>query len=163
MTAFLARWEKEFKMDRAVNLTDGEEWSAASDDEQDVVFESRPVREVRGQGAAAFRIEREAEPRKAEWKSSLLLVQEACEAIKASEERVEALESELEALNTQHRDAFLQMKARLVSAEDQIKAAHARAKAFEERALEAEAWLTRLNQAIVSGFGGSIRREKQGR
>jgi len=90
--------------------------------------------------------------RKKEWASALALVQEACESIRFSEERVEELERELEQAAIQSRDDLKQMLARLHAAQEEIQAANARADAAEARALEAEGWLGRLNQAIVEGF-----------
>lgn len=92
------------------------------------------------------------EPKSSEWASTLLLVQEACESIRISEERVEALERELEQAAINSRDDLKQMLVRFQSAQEEIKNANARAKAFEARALEAENWLGRLNEAIVDGF-----------
>jgi predicted S18 family serine protease len=149
-------------MSRVMNVIENEAWddSESRDQAQPANVEPRFHREA-AQLKAPYRFERgEEDPRKAEWSSTLLLVQEACEAIKASEDRVEALESELEAANARYREGSLQMVARLNAAEEEIKAANARAKAFEARAAEAEAWLTRLNQAIVNGFGNSIKRDK---
>ncbi|MBP0437591.1 hypothetical protein [Tianweitania sediminis] len=149
-------------MSRAVNVVGNDAWegTASSEASQEMDYEPRQVREASVAAKPTYRFEREDEPRKPEWASSLLLVQEACEAIKASEERVQVLELEIEAMNAAHRDASIQMAARLNSAEEEIRAANQRAKAFEARAIEAETWLTRLNQAIVNGFGGSIKREK---
>ncbi|MCG6114224.1 MAG: hypothetical protein MEQ84_03410 [Mesorhizobium sp.] len=93
------------------------------------------------------------DPRKKEWASTLLLVQEACEAIKASEERVEGLERELEMANVQAREQQRQLNAKLNAAQQEILASNARAKVLETRAQEAEAWLARLSDAIVVGFG----------
>ncbi len=92
-----------------------------------------------------------------EWAATLVLVKEACESIRISEERVEALENELEQLTLQSRDDLKKMLARYQAAQEEIKAATARAKAFEARAVEAESWLGRLNEAIVDGFGRQAR------
>jgi hypothetical protein len=161
-SASFVRWEQEFKMNRAVNIVGNETWenAASGEGEKPTSFEPRNLREPASQGKGSYRFERDEEPRKAQWNSSLLLVQEACEAIKSSEERVQSLENEIEAMNAAHRDASLQMAARLSGAEEEIKAANMRARAFEARAIEAEAWLTRLNQAIVNGFGNNLSRDK---
>lgn len=92
-----------------------------------------------------------------EWAATLVLVKEACESIRISEERVEALENELEQLTLQSRDDLKKMLARYQAAQEEIKSATARAKAFEARAIEAESWLGRLNEAIVDGFGRPTR------
>ena len=161
-TASFARWEQEFKMSRAVNIVGNETWenSASGDGDKPAGFEPRSLREATSQVKGSYRFERDEEPRKAQWNSSLLLVQEACEAIKSSEERVQSLEHEIEAMNAAHREAALQMAAQLNGAEEEIKAANARARAFEARAIEAEAWLSRLNQAIVNGFGKTVNRDQ---
>jgi septal ring factor EnvC (AmiA/AmiB activator) len=144
-------------MSRAVNIVGSDAWTSTGEAAQPAAPESRQVREMPVRAPVEYRFEREPDTRKSEWNSSLLLVQEACEAIKASEDRVQALESELEALHAKHRDTVMQMKARLQSAEEEIKAANAQANALEARAVEAEAWLARLNQAIMNGFGGIAR------
>jgi hypothetical protein len=156
-----ARWDEEFRMNRAANSVGNETWESTASAEADkpASFEPRPLRDVTPQVKSSYRSERDEEPRKAQWNSSLLLVQEACEAIKSSEERVQSLESEIEAMSIAHREASLQMAAQLNGAEEEIKAANARARAFEARAIEAEAWLSRLNQAIVNGFGKTIPRD----
>ena len=86
------------------------------------------------------------------------LVKEACESIRISEERVAVLESELEQVSLQSRDDLRKMSARFAAAQEEIKTANARAKAAEARAVEAENWLTKINEAIRQGFGPHIRR-----
>ena len=150
-------------MSRAVNVVGNETWdgnAAGEGDKAATAIEPRTLRDATPQVKSTYRFEREEEPRKAEWNSSLLLVQEACEAIKSSEERVQSLENEIEAMNAAHREAALQMAAQLNGAEEEIRAANTRARAFEARAIEAEAWLSRLNQAIVNGLGKTINREQ---
>ena len=129
--------------------------------------EIAPLRDGRGQSrpdpAAALAALQGGEDsaKKKEWASALLLVQEACDSIRFSEERVEALERELEQAVVQSRDDLKQMVSRLQTAQNEIEAANARADAAEARAHEAENWLARLNEAIVEGFGRLSHREER--
>jgi hypothetical protein len=121
----------------------------------------RKLREVPSAPAPRSRPASEEEPRKRDWAAALALVQEAGEAIRFSEQRVEALERDLEMAAVQKRDEQRQLSGRLQSAQEEIQAANARAKAFEARALEAEAWLLRLQEAIISELGPYAGPEKR--
>ena len=94
---------------------------------------------------------------KKEWASALLLVEEACESIKSSEERVEALERELHVAETRAREIQTEATKRLEAAQSEIELLRAMNAKLETRATEAEEWLKRLNDAIVSKFGGASR------
>ena len=86
-----------------------------------------------------------AKPDKRNWSSTLDLIHEATTAIRISEERATELELELQRTVTQaiERERFLEQK---------IAATEARAELAEGRAKEAEEWLNRLHEAVVSGF-----------
>lgn len=91
-----------------------------------------------------------------EWAASLALVEEACETIRLSEQRIEELERELEQTVIQSRDNLKQMLKRIEASQEETQAASMRAQAAEARAAEAEEWLARLNSAIVKGFGSAM-------
>ncbi|RFC65155.1 hypothetical protein DYI37_04705 [Fulvimarina endophytica] len=93
-----------------------------------------------------------------DWAATLELVQEACESIRFSEERVAALENELEQVSLQSRNDLRAMNGRLAAAQDEIKAANLRAKLAEKRAQDAENWLVKINEAVRQGFGPYVNR-----
>jgi len=138
--------------ENSANTVSIEAWNA-TEMAQDRKADTTPPRAPGAVRPIALKYSSEEDSRRKEWASSLLLVQEACEAIKASEERVESLERELELAVFEAREEQRQMTARLNAAQDEVLSANARAKSLEARAQEAEAWLRRLNDAIVAGFG----------
>ena len=149
--------------ENASQVRDDDAWNEHDEslDEQalDRAGTERALREIAGvAGMGAANAANNGDRMKAnEWAATLVLVKEACESIRISEERVEALENELEQLTLQSRDDLKKMLARYQAAQEEIKAATAKAKAFEARAVEAEGWLGRLNEAIVDGFGRQSR------
>lgn len=147
-------------VDSSANGISVDSWSASDhvDDRKMDTKQSRPSAAAR---PLALKYSNEEEPRKKEWASSLLLIQEACEAIKASEERVESLERELEMAVFQARDEQRQTNAKLISAQEEVISANNRARTMEIRAQEAEGWLRRLNDAVVEGFGKQIKPDDQ--
>lgn len=90
-----------------------------------------------------------------DWSSALDLVQEACEAIRISEERVQDLERQGQQASLQAREDIKALQLQIQAGERRAQAAEARATKAEARALEAESWLARLHDAIVMGFGRS--------
>lgn len=88
-----------------------------------------------------------------DWSSALDLVQEACEAIRISEERVQDLERQGQQASQQAREDIKALQLQIQAGERRAQAAEARATKAEARALEAESWLARLHDAIVMGFG----------
>jgi hypothetical protein len=147
-------------VESSVNTVSGDSWNAA-DHVSERTLDAKQSRSSVATRPVALKYASDEDPRKKEWASSLLLIQEACEAIKASEERVESLERELEMAAFQTREEQRQTTAKLNSAQDEVLAANARAKAMEARAQEAEGWLRRLNDAIVDGFGKQNKPEDQ--
>ncbi len=141
---------------------DDNSWSGHDEDQEQALDRAgteRALREIAGvSGLNAANVANNGDRLKTnEWAATLVLVKEACESIRISEERVEALENELEQLTLQSRDDLKKMLARYQTAQEEIKAATTKAKAFEARAIEAESWLGRLNEAIVEGFGRQTR------
>lgn len=95
--------------------------------------------------------------RKRDWSSALDLVQEACEAIRISEERVLELERQNQQSSFQSREDIKALQSQLQVSERRAQAAEARAARAEARALEAESWLARLHDAITMGFGSNAK------
>ena len=87
-----------------------------------------------------------------DWSSSLDLIHEATEAIRISEERAVDLEQELGRLTAQTQERARLLEAQVAAAERRTEKAEERTRMAEKRAGEAEAWLTRLHDAIVAGF-----------
>lgn len=97
-------------------------------------------------------IERPPEKRAAggrDWGAALDLIAEAAEAVRLAEDRTVAAEQYNQQLTQFYKD---QSKV----AEAKIAAAEKRAEAAELRAAEAEEWLGRLHDAIVTGFKGVV-------
>ena len=86
-----------------------------------------------------------AKPDKRNWSSTLDLIHEATTAIRISEERAAELEIELKRTVAQaiERERLLEQK---------VAATEARAELAESRASDAEEWLARLHDAVVTGF-----------
>lgn len=95
--------------------------------------------------------------RKRDWSSALDLVQEACEAIRISEERVLELERQNQQSSFQAREDIKALQLQLQASERRAQAAETRATRAEARALEAESWLARLHDAITMGFGSNAK------
>lgn len=87
-----------------------------------------------------------------DWSSALDLIQEATEAIRISEERSHDLEQEMQQMAAQARERTRLLEAQIAMAERRTEKAEERARHAEKRASEAEEWLSRLHDAIVTGF-----------
>ncbi|MBX9931610.1 MAG: hypothetical protein K2Y56_08745 [Methylobacterium sp.] len=85
-------------------------------------------------------------PGRRDWSSALDLIHEATAAIRISEERSSELEAELQR-------TVVQALERAKFLEAQIAVAENRAMLAEQRASDAEEWLARLHDAVVTGFG----------
>ena len=97
-------------------------------------------------------IERQPDKRAAEgrdWGAALDLITEAAEAVRLAEDRTVAAKQYNHQLAQFYND---QIKA----AEAKLAASEKRAEVAEARAVEAEGWLVRLHDAIVTGFKGVI-------
>ncbi len=87
-----------------------------------------------------------------DWSSALDLIHEATAAIRISEERSGDLEQELERVTAQAQERARLLEAQVAAAERRTEKAEERTRMAEKRASEAEAWLARLHDAIVTGF-----------
>lgn len=79
------------------------------------------------------------------WSSTLDLIHEATTAIRISEERTTELENELQRTVAQAIEREQSLEGRLAQS-------LVRAELAEKRASEAEEWLARLHDAVVTGF-----------
>jgi hypothetical protein len=86
---------------------------------------------------------------KRDWSSAIDLVNEACEAVRLAEERAATAERYSQQLNQYYSEQVKGLELRLQTAEKRADAANARAG-------EAEEWLIRFHDAIVSGFKGVL-------
>jgi hypothetical protein len=86
---------------------------------------------------------------KRDWSSAIDLVNEACEAVRLAEERASTAERYSQQLNQYYAEQVKGLELRLQTAEKRADAASA-------RAAEAEEWLIRFHDAIVSGFKGVL-------
>jgi hypothetical protein len=86
---------------------------------------------------------------KRDWSSAIDLVNEACEAVRLAEERASTAERYSQQLNQYYAEQVRGLELRLQTAEKRAEAANA-------RAAEAEEWLIRFHDAIVSGFKGVL-------
>jgi hypothetical protein len=101
-------------------------------------------------GAAGGEPGREDKPLpKRDWSSAIDLVNEACEAVRLAEERASTAERYSQQLNQYYAEQVRGLELRLQTAEKRAEAANA-------RATEAEEWLIRFHDAIVSGFKGVL-------
>ncbi len=95
--------------------------------------------------SSASAAEEHAPATRRDWSSALDLIHEATAAIRISEERALELEQELARTVAQAVERSQQLEAQIAAAQD-------RAQAAEKRASDAEAWLARLHDAVVTGF-----------
>ena len=103
-----------------------------------------------GGGAAGGEPGREDKPlQKRDRSSAIDLVNEACEAVRLAEERASTAERYSQQLNQYYAEQVKGLELRLQTAEKRAEAANA-------RAAEAEEWLIRFHDAIVSGFKGVL-------
>jgi hypothetical protein len=101
-------------------------------------------------GAGGGEPGREDKPlQKRDWSSAIDLVNEACEAVRLAEERASTAERYSQQLNQYYAEQVRGLELRLQTAEKRAEAANA-------RATEAEEWLIRFHDAIVSGFKGVL-------
>ena len=102
-----------------------------------------------GGGAGADPGREERPMQKRDWSSAIDLVNEACEAVRLAEERAATAERYSQQLNQYYSEQVRGLELRLQTAEKRADAANARAG-------EAEEWLIRFHDAIVSGFKGVL-------
>jgi hypothetical protein len=102
-----------------------------------------------GGGAGGESGREEKSLQKRDWSSAIDLVNEACEAVRLAEERASTAERYSQQLNQYYAEQVKGLELRLQTAEKRAEAANA-------RAAEAEEWLIRFHDAIVTGFKGVL-------
>jgi hypothetical protein len=85
-----------------------------------------------------------------DWSATIALVHQAAEAMRVIEERAHKAEARGKALAERAAEEMRTLEKRLEAAEAARRHAEARARAAEADAQEAEAWLTRLQEEIVT-------------
>ena len=88
-----------------------------------------------------------------DWSSALDLVREAGEAIRIAEERATDLQSQLHRVTAQATAEVRRLETQLANAAQLALKAEERARVAEQRAAEAEGWLVRLYDAVMTSFG----------
>ena len=102
-----------------------------------------------GGGGSADQGREDRPPQKRDWSSAIDLVNEACEAVRLAEERASTAERYSQQLNQYYAEQVKGLELRLQTAER-------RAEAANQRAAEAEEWLVRFHDSIVTGFKGVL-------
>ena len=143
-------------MEQATRWTNGATtWAlrGVSEPEDGEVPNAVNVAPLRQSGEQVISIESEFAGPKPEWATALDLVQEACAALRASEERIEQLEAEADQSRLDSRGELEALQAQLRLAQREIERAYEQTAAATARATAAEAWLDRLGGSIVDSFG----------
>lgn len=96
---------------------------------------------------------------KLDWSATVDLIREATEAMRASEERSRDLEARLTATILEANNDINERNSQLTAAERTIEQLQERARLAEERAQEAEAWLSRLHETISTAFVPRLQRD----
>lgn len=94
-----------------------------------------------------------------DWSAALVLVQEASEAIRISEERATQLEERLAQVLSEAREEIERLNLLVADGEQKRLQAEERANLTELRAAEAEAWLAKLHDTVVASFRPVLRKE----
>ncbi|KRD96294.1 hypothetical protein ASE63_11385 [Bosea sp. Root381] len=97
-----------------------------------------------------------------DWPSALALIEETSEAMRISDQRYAQLEERLHQTAGQAAASIRELEAQIAATNDQLWRAEERARQAELRALEAEAWLARLHDAVTSSFARANRAPSRG-
>lgn len=98
-----------------------------------------------------------ARPAQRDYSGSLQIVQEVVEAMRISDARVSELEAELQRFADQAGEEINRLKAQLDHRDGELQAAQQRLRDTEDRAAQAEAGLTKLNDAIKGSLAPLLR------
>jgi hypothetical protein len=91
-----------------------------------------------------------------DWPAALALIEETSEAIRLSELRYAQLDDRLQQMIAQAAVNMRELEGHLATANDMLRRAEERARHAEIRALEAEAWLARLHDAVTHAFAKPV-------
>jgi hypothetical protein len=87
-----------------------------------------------------------------DFKSAIDLIKEASEAIRLSEERAAELEQQLHQVSTRASEQVKALEIQVAALERRLLKSEERARAAEVRANDAETWLSRLHDTIITSF-----------
>lgn len=87
-----------------------------------------------------------------DFKSAIDLIKEASEAIRFSEERAGELEQQLHQVSHRSAEQVKALELQVATLERRLIKAEERARAAEVRANDAETWLSRLHDTIITSF-----------
>ncbi|PTM39757.1 hypothetical protein [Bosea sp. 124] len=97
-----------------------------------------------------------------DWPSALALIEETSEAIRISDLRYAQLEERLQQTITQAAVNMRELEAQIATANEMLWRSEERARQAEARAVEAEAWLARLHDAVTTSFAPANRPQSRG-
>ncbi len=97
-----------------------------------------------------------------DWPSALALIEETSEAIRISDLRYAQLEERLQQTISQAAANMRELEAQIATANETLWRSEERARQAEARAVEAEAWLARLHDAVTTSFSQANRPQSRG-
>lgn len=97
-----------------------------------------------------------------DWPSALALIEETSEAIRISDLRYAQLEERLQQTISQAAVNMRELEAQIATANEMLWRSEERARQAEARAVEAEAWLARLHDAVTTSFSQANRPQSRG-
>lgn len=97
-----------------------------------------------------------------DWPSALALIEETSEAIRISDLRYAQLEERLQQTITHAAGTMRELEGQIATANEMLWRSEERARQAEARAVEAEAWLARLHDAVTSSFSSANRTQSRG-
>lgn len=97
-----------------------------------------------------------------DWPSALALIEETSEAIRISDLRYAQLEERLQQTIAQAAVNMRELEAQVATANELLWRSEERARQAEARAVEAEAWLARLHDAVTTSFSSANRPQSRG-
>lgn len=97
-----------------------------------------------------------------DWPSALALIEETSEAIRISDLRYAQLEERLQQTIAQAAVNMRELEAQVATSNELLWRSEERARQAEARAVEAEAWLARLHDAVTTSFSSANRPQSRG-
>jgi small-conductance mechanosensitive channel len=97
-----------------------------------------------------------------DWPSALALIEETSEAIRISDLRYAQLEERLQQTISQAAVNMRELEAQIATSNEMLWRSEERARQAEARAVEAEAWLARLHDAVTTSFSQANRSQSRG-
>jgi hypothetical protein len=97
-----------------------------------------------------------------DWPSALALIEETSEAIRISDLRYAQLEERLQQTISQATANMRELEAQIATANEMLWRSEERGRQAEARAVEAEAWLARLHDAVTTSFSQANRSPSRG-